>query len=214
MPTPRRGYYAQDGGRVPAVTRLLEPMKNADALAYWAWEQGRAGRDFRQVRDTAASAGTLAHAAVESWVRGWKFTWPTRPREVVTKARQSFANFREWVRQTKLKVTHTETPMVSEVHRYGGTPDALMLAGKRVLGDWKTSKGVYTSHLVQLAAYRGLWDEHHPEDPIQGFVLVRFDKEHGDFTQHFWSNLDVAWEAFLVLRRLYDLDKMLMERTR
>lgn len=213
MGRPRGGYFI-DGERVPATTRVIEPLKNADALAYWAWEQGKAGKDFRETKDAAASAGKLAHAAVESFVRGHKFEWPTRPRKVVEQAKQAFENFKEWARQVRLKVTHSEQPLLSRKYRYGGTPDAGMLGRKRIMGDWKTSKGIYTSHLVQLAAYKQLWDENYPDDPIEGFVLVKFDKEHGDFTHKFWTDLDDAWETFKLLRKLYDLDKKLQERVK
>lgn len=214
MGRPADGYYLADGTRVPSVTTIIGKMKDADRLMYWAWQQGKEGKDFRETRDAAASAGTLAHAAVEAEIHGDHFTWPTKPAEVVKKAKQAFANFQEWAMQTQLKVTHTEVPLVSEKHRYGGTLDAMILGSKRTLGDWKTSGGVYSSFLVQLAGYKILWEEHHPEDPVQGFVLGRFDKEHGDFAQYYWSDLADAEEAFLHLRALYELDKKLAKRVK
>jgi len=81
------------------------------------------------------------------------------------------------------------------------------------MGDWKTSNAIYPDHIIQLAAYKVLWEENHPDQPITGgFHLCRFSKEHGDFAHHFWSELDDAWEQFLLFRQAYDIDKKLKKR--
>ncbi len=67
--------------------------------------------------------------------------------------------------------------------------------------------------LIQLAAYNLLWLENHPDRPLTGgFHLCRFSKENGDFSHHYWPNLDDAREQFILLRRAYDLDKQLKKR--
>lgn len=207
-------YHLADGTRVPAVTRVLKPMKNADALMWWAWNEGKAGRDFRQTRDRAADAGTLAHRAVEAWVHGREPEWLGEP-DVVSRGQKAFGAFLEWTTQTNLIVTHTEIPMVSESYLYGGRPDAVLVSGHRAIGDWKSSDGIYPDMLVQLAAYGKLWQEVHPEEPLDGgFDLIRFDKTYGDFHHHHWNELETAWTAFLHLRALYDLEKELKQRAR
>jgi hypothetical protein len=69
--------------------------------------------------------------------------------------------------------------------------------------------------LVQVAAYGHLWRENFPSEPLNGgFHLIRFDKEFGDFHQHWWAELDEAWRAFLLLRELYEIEKELRVRAR
>lgn len=212
MPTQRKGYFLADGTRVPSVTTILSRFKDAGGLIHWAWDLGKQGKDYREERDKAADAGTIAHAAVEAWIHGQPFAFEGTE-EVAQKAQRAFGAFLEWADQTQLKATHTEIPLVSEKHRFGGTFDALLVRGKRAMGDWKSSNSVYPEYLVQVAAYGKLWEEAHPDEPIDGgFHLLRFDKTYGDFHHHWWGELDRAWEAFLHLRELYEIDKELKKR--
>jgi hypothetical protein len=80
--------------------------------------------------------------------------------------------------------------------------------------DWKTSNAIYRDYLVQVAAYKWLWEEVHPDQPLTGgFHICRFAKEHGDFSHHYYPNLDEAWEQFLLFRRAYEIDKQLKKRS-
>lgn len=219
MPTQRNGYFTQDGTRVPSVTTIIGRFKDAGPLMYWAWEQGKAGKDFRETRDAAATAGTLAHEAVEAHIRHepclLDFTPDEDTPEVMGRAHRAYQAFLAWERQTQLKVEQTELPLVSEQHRFGGTFDAILVNGARAVGDWKTSNGLYPDYLLQVAAYGKLWEENFPDQPITGgFHLLRFDKTYGDFSHHWWGELDAAWEAFLHLRALYELEKELKQRAK
>lgn len=216
MARPAEGYRLQDGSRVPGVTTITAGLKRADALIAWAWQEGKEGRDFRATRDAAASAGTLAHALVEAHIRGRTYAIPeaTDP-DVQRHAMTAFAAFREWAEQTRLTATHTELSLVSETYRYGGTLDALLIGGKRAMGDWKSSGDIYPEMLVQVRAYGQLWVENFPDAPLEGgYHILRFDKTHGDFTHRWWGELDEAWEAFLYLRELYELEKVLRHRAK
>lgn len=214
MPTQRAGYFLKDGTRVPSVTTVIGRFKESGGLIHWAWQLGKEGKDYREVRDQAADAGTMAHAAVEAWIHGQDYVWEGEP-ETVAKAQKSFQAFLEWADQTQLQVTETECAMVSEMHKFGGTPDAFTIRGKRACLDWKSSNSIYGEYLVQVAAYGQLWDENHPKDKIvSGFHLLRFDKTYGDFHHHYWADLSNGWEAFKHLRALYEIDKELKARAK
>ncbi len=204
---PTQPYKNAAGKRIPSVTTILSRFKEAGGLVHWAWDLGCQGIDYRKVRDDAASAGTIAHAMVEADIRG--IPQPEQngnDPEQWSKALSAFAAYLEWRRQTQLKPDQTEVSMTCECHQIGGTLDTIMVQGKRSLGDWKTANSVYPENLCQLAAYRHLWEQNHPDQPITGgFHLLRFSKEGGDFTHHFWPNLDDAWSAFEHMRVLYDL---------
>lgn len=207
-------YKLKDGTRVPSVTTVLGRFKDAGPLMWWAWQCGKDGKDFREERDRAAEAGTLAHAAVEAWVKRRDFAFTGDP-FVVEKAQKAFGAFLEWADQTKLKVDRTELPLVSEKYAYGGTFDAILLGAKRAMGDWKSSNGIYGEYLAQLAAYGQLWKENFPEEPIEGgFHLLRFDKTHGDFTHKWWAELEAGWNYFIRLREAYEYDKELRARAK
>jgi len=266
MPTPREGYYTKTGERVPSVTTILGRFKDAGGLINWSWKLAydplqqsvallrnydpeRAAAflatnplvraDYNKVRDGAADAGTLAHAAVEEHIKDQAalFTSSSKSKlkrlrfkpvdwialvkaldrpvddETISRAKNAFESFINWAGQSQLQVTHTEIRLVSEKHRFGGTPDAMFIHGKRALGDWKTSNSIYAEYLMQIAAYGILWEEHFPNDPITGgYHLLRFDKTYADFTHKHWSELETAKVAFLKLREVYELEKELKKR--
>lgn len=215
MPTQHKGYFLKDGTRVPSVTTVLGRFKDAGPLMYWAWQCGKDGKDFREERDRAADAGTLAHKAVEDFVHGAPVHIESADLETRRRAQTAFEAFKEWAAQTQLRVDRTELPLVSEQYRFGGTFDAILMGSKRAMGDWKSSNGIYPEYLAQLAAYGQLWRENFPEEPIDGgFHLLRFDKTHGDFTHKWWGELDAGWKYFLALREAYEQDKELKARAK
>jgi len=206
-------YRTKDGVRVPSVTTVLGRFKESGGLIHWAWECGKDGKDYREERDKAASAGTLAHEMVEAFVRG-----TDRPHHAVDpgierKAEQAFGAFKEWAGATRLQVTHPELRLVSERFAFGGTLDAILVSDKVAIGDWKTSNNVYGDYLCQVAAYGLLWEENFPDQPITGgYHIIRFDKEYGDFHHHAYPELDDARQMFLHLRDAYALDKRVSKR--
>lgn len=236
MGTLKGGYYLKSGERVPSVTTILGRFKESGALIDWAARMAskyvadnvpenptreqvmrlceEAKGNYRDVRDQSADAGTMAHIQVEHWIKGEPIVF-SGPEEVTKRAEKSFDAFIEWADQTQLQVTHTELALLSEKHRFGGTLDAMLVRGKRSLGDWKTSNGVYSEYLCQIAAYGILWEENYPDQPIEGgYHLLRFDKTYGDFKHHWWSELETAKKSFLLMRELYENDKELKKRAK
>lgn len=214
MGTKPGGYFLKDGTRVPSVTTILSRYKDSGGLIYWAWDLGKQGKDYREERDKAADAGTLAHQMIEQWAQGAQPS-VTGASDVVGKAHQAFNAFLEWAGQTHLQIIRSEVALISEQHRFGGTLDAMLVNGKLSLGDWKSANAVYADNLMQLAAYGVLWEEAHPDQPITGgFHLMRFSKNEGDFEHRWFGDLTDARECFLLLRQAYDYDKKLKTRVR
>jgi hypothetical protein len=215
MPTPKAGYYI-DGQRIPGTTTIIGRFKDSGALMYWAWQQGKEGKDFRETAEAAASAGTLAHLMVEDYLKDT--ITPTDPLisdDIRAKADSAFNAFLAWERQSNLKVISLEQPYVSHQHRYGGTPDGIVeVDGQLAILDIKTSSDVYRDHLIQVAAYRGLYEEVTGKQVTGGFHILRFAKENGDFSHHYYSELNDAWHMFLHLRAAYSLDLKLKKRAR
>jgi hypothetical protein len=160
----------------------------------------------------------------EAWVKGGN------PQTVLTEAldaktvvdrdafkRQAgsaYSAFEFWCKGTQLEIIDCEVQVISEAHRYGGTLDFIgRLDGKLVLGDFKTSNGVYPEMLCQLAAYAKAYEQCTDKQIDGGYHLLRFSKENGDFGHHYYPSLDDdAWPAFLHLRALYDLHEKLKKR--
>jgi hypothetical protein len=220
MPTPRKGYFLADGSQVPGTTTVLGRFKESGALLHWAWRRGKEHPDepLYAARDEAGSIGTAAHAMVEASIKGQD---PEAREELLAldesgreKARNAFGMYEAWASMSKLEIVDQEMQLVSERYRFGGTPDAIgLIRGELCLVDWKTSNGVFADYLLQLAAYRLLWEENHPDKPLTGgFHLCRFSKDHGDFAHHYYRELDSAREMFIHLRAAFEFDKELKKR--
>lgn len=214
---PRQRYKLADGTVVPSVTTILGRFKDSGGLIYWAWQQGMDGKDYRETRDEAAAAGTLAHAMIEARIHDTTHEAdPGTDPQVVEMALNAREQFDAWWSQHQIKLHTTEWRGVSERHRYGGTLDAIgEVGGELCLVDWKTSNGFYPDYLAQLAAYRELWNECNPASPIADlYYCCRFDKEHAEFAERKFSDLAPAWKYFLNCRESYELDKSLKAKLR
>jgi len=233
MPTPRLGYKAADGKKIPSVTTILK-IKDPGALINWAYRTGREHGVLEGQGQPAPSGlyegsdilaiGTCVHSMCEAWVKG------DEPMLVLEKALEeetvndkatfraqaasAYSAFEFWCKGTQLEIVDCEVAVISETHRYGGTLDFIgKLNGKLVLGDFKTSNGVWPEYLCQLAAYAKAYEETTGNKIDGGYHLLRFSKENGDFGHHFYPSLDDdAWPAFLHLRALYDLNEKLKKR--
>lgn len=219
---PARIYKTRDGCRVPSVTTIIGHRKaDCDALVHWAWKLGTEGKDWRAARDAAANAGTIAHGLVERAIKGKQFRLLSVAairgdfgcnEEIATKAHNAFAMFLKWAEQTELKIVESELSLVSEEHRFGGTLDSILVHGNPAIGDWKTSNAIRFDQLIQVAAYGHLYRGVNPEQPIAGYHIIRFAKETADFEHRYFGEVEDAWQAFLHLRVLYDLDAKLKQR--
>lgn len=221
MATPKKGYFTEDGLKIPGTTTIIGRFKESGALIRWAYNQGVAGVELYEKRDAAADIGTYVHTLVESCLRDGTVDVPPplgMTAENVARARSAFEAFQAWHRGSRLTIRPLEKHLVSEIHRYGGTPDAIAEEAdsqKLSLIDWKSSKSFYIDNLIQLAAYVNLWNENRPQRLITGGIhVVRFGKEGADFEHRYFPiehpKMGIAWKQFLLFRQAYDLDRYLM----
>jgi hypothetical protein len=225
MPHPTGGYKV-DGKKVPGTTTIISRFKDSGGLLYWAAEQGKAIErgeinSLYDKRDEAGEAGTICHLILEEYITVFS-TIPTAIEaaekfkvfpHVAEQALRGVQNYLNWEQSNKMKIVSAEEELISREYLFGGCLDCVFEHnGVYSLGDFKTSNSIYPDFLCQLAAYKILWDESHPDMPIHGFHLLRFSKEHADFAHHYWEELEDAREQFLLFRRAYDLDKILKKR--
>jgi hypothetical protein len=209
----RETYKLQDGTVVPSVTTVLGRFKESGGLLWWANQQGLAGKTLEEARVPAATAGTMAHDMVEAKINGRELPTLIGDADVVNKAKSAFAVYENWQSMSHLVIKHTEVSLVSETYRFGGRLDAMGTVNDVLcLVDWKTSNAIYSDYILQLAAYGLLWEENYPEHPIVGgYHLIRFAKEEGDFSHHYFPKLNAEREAFTVMvdlyRRVKDIDR-------
>jgi len=214
---PKEGYRLKDGTRVVGVTTVIGGCKlgGIEGLLVWANRLGQDGKSHREERDRAAEVGTVVHDLIEA--DALDRSPPVIPDEFREQVETGYGAYLDWKRHTRLELVETETSMVSEQHRFGGTLDAIGYCdGRLSVLDWKCSGAIYPDYIIQLAAYRELWRETRPDDAIEGFHLLRVGKEYGDFHHHSFppALIDEGWNAFLHMRRLYDIHARLKKATR
>ena len=201
-------YVHEDKKRVIGVTTVIDILNIP--LAKWANDHGLAGRDLSDARkwDRATDIGSYIHDLICATIHG--DTEPPPPEGLRPEQQEGLdkcvVRWRDWYKRTDLRFEATELPLVSNTHRFGGTLDAVARDPDERLAllDWKTSKRIYDSYLLQVSAYRLLWNETHEEQIDGGFHLVRFGKEVGDFEYRYYPELDECERVFLKVRELYD----------
>jgi hypothetical protein len=216
---PTHLYKDTDGKRVPSVTTIISRFKESGGLLYWANQAGLDGKTLDEARRPAADAGTMAHLLVEAHIHGQELPELVGEADVIAKAHAAFNAYLRWTKLTNLEIHHTEVPLVSAVHKFGGCLDAIGVAKAMDTGlaliDWKTSNSIWSDYLYQLAAYALLWNENYPDNPIKaGFHLCRFAKEEGDFAHHYFPSLEEEGKTFIMMRELYTRVKQAEKRVR
>lgn len=180
-------------------------MRVSDVLSQWGEGQenlcdwtARVGRSWRNIRDRAASIGTLTHEAIENCLRGDP-TPPSVPDDMKRNVEQATYAWSRWYQSKQDIVTlAVERTVVRQDLGVGGTADLWCeLDGVPTIVDWKTSSGIRKKHKVQLAAYWLLAEAEgfHPEQ----LAVVRLDRNFGVYEEKIWSTQQCQAERSLFL---------------
>ena len=206
-------YKLKNGSRVKGVTTILNNLGwNKNVLVAWARRTALARDDPDAVLKEAGAIGTLAHYLCECDIKGEEPELDDYSAEQIEKAENAFLGYLEWKKMTKPKYEAIELKMVSEKYKVGGTADFVArINNSLVLGDIKTSKGIYPEMTAQLAAYRKMYIEIQPKAKIESAMILKLDKNSGAFSHHFVgkSQLEWGWKVFEHCMALEELHKEL-----
>jgi hypothetical protein len=214
-------YKNKAGQKVKGVTTIIGNNLGwgTRGLMYWSWNCGMHQIQYKDMAKNAADSGTLCHyLCTDFYLQNLPLDENyvgTFTEDQQTKAWQGLESFKAWFVNNRFTIYRAEVNLVSEEFQYGLTPDCIVKtdSGELALVDLKTGKGPYESMLIQLAAYKHGWDENFPAEPLtQGFHLLRIGKEDASFHHHYWAELPGAWDAFLHLRALEEIQQMLKAR--
>lgn len=199
-------YKLANGERVPSVTTVLGIL-NKPALLEWAWKLGTEGIDYKAVRDTAADVGSLAHYLILCHLRGIEPDTSEYSQQVIDKAETCLIKFWDWEKEHTLKPVLIETPLVSELYRFGGTPDWFgLIDGTEETLDFKTGKAIYAEFFHQLAAYNQLLQEAGHVSKRARILRIGRDENEG-FEERVVTGLAKQWAVFLNCLNIYTLQK-------
>lgn len=217
-------YTIDENGRkvtVPSVTTVLKYSGDKGGLMNWYFQQGKEAARLEleenhppissvwNLPKGAAEIGTVAHAMIEADLAGVEFARGPYSDEVLAGAEMAFSSWQRFKSKRSWTPIGTEVALSSVEHRYGGTMDCVSLDEERAITDWKTGKGIYAEHVMQIAAYLHLWRENRPDEPIDSVAILRLSKTDGSIHLHDWPadspTIEAAWRGFLAARELYDV---------
>ena len=173
---------------------------------------------YSRKSEKACSIGNQVHEWAEDYVTAKIFD---RNKELILpkdiNARAGVIAFLEWDKEHDIKYLESERLVYSKEHNFVGIFDCMAeIDGKITLIDFKTSKRFYPMEMgMQTAGYQIAYEEEIGK--IDQRMIVRFDKETGEFESHIMKNDDLEKRLFLSalelkkgekeIKKLYKLNK-------
>lgn len=199
-----KNYYIKDKIKFDRITRVLGYLEPRE-LVEWKL---KLGVEAEAQSKKAIEVGSQVHKYCEQYIkRGIKNLPPSEPQEV----KNCFKAFKDWVDVYKPSVIDTEFTLFDTCNRVAGTCDLkVMLEGKIVYIDIKTSSKIYKKHWVQVSKYLEMdCIERHKGEATQNFrpAILRLDKnlgiyEYKEYEGNFFFYID-RFEDHLNLFRYY-----------
>ena len=122
-----------------------------------------------QTMGDAGLVGSQVHNLIEDYIHKG-----ITPEIHNAEIKKSFGKFKEWFdKQEGLEIVFTERKVLSRIHKFTGTLDALFKnkSGEHIIYDWKSSSGIRDSMLVQIYLYKICIKEELGIDVKQGIIV-------------------------------------------
>lgn len=198
-------YYYVDDEFYPGVTKILqEAMPTPYALRHWIGEVGNEKAEAKLNR--AADRGSRIHDACERLLLGQEIKlaeeFPDRKNQKLLVA------FVDWLGETQPQIaeeSHVEFVVASTL-KYAGTLDIYChIDGEPWIIDIKTSRNVYPSHFLQIAAYRNAFKEMTDIDANMGILHLKDTTKKGFqfVTEMKIGGKEVTTEDFMTVYDMY-----------
>lgn len=212
---PNSHRYKVNGESVKSVTGVLSII-NKPFLIQWAVNLAKGyllslltekrtitDRDvhdacslYDQVRTDATDVGHMIHEWCERFVKN-KMAGVSEILDIPDneQAQNGIQGFLGWYNAHKVEFLASEKMVYSRKNNYVGTYDTgFVLDGKKILGDFKSSKAIYAEAILQMIAYVMAHEEEHGET-YDGVMVLRFDKETGAFDTFQLMKTDALYQA-------------------
>ena len=185
--------YFWNDEQLPSATGITKLLTPANVIGLWSAKICseefkkliRAGVSYDEIELTkiadqikkapnqsmgdAGLIGTQVHNLIEDYIHKGIV-----PEIINTEIKKSFGKFKEWYdKQKGLEIVFTERKVLSRIHKFTGTLDALFKnkSGEHIIYDWKSSSGIRDSMLVQIYLYKICIKEELGIDVKQGVIV-------------------------------------------
>lgn len=152
-------YYNDAGEQIPSVTQIISII-NKQGIVQWANAMGFKRINAEKFMNEKAIVGSLLHDRISKFLKKEEYQ-PHLSTEINEKVDELFTQFMRWYNMANPTVIFSEETYIND--KYGGTIDLICGINRLIyLIDFKTSKKVHTTHLIQLGGYLNLLKELDP----------------------------------------------------
>ncbi len=156
--TDNRFYYTE-GAFVPSITTYLNAYpKGAE---YYSWIK-KVGEDADIIRDAAGERGSNVHKLIEQYNEGLKVSLISDDGRLNYSLSEwsMFTRYVEFREKFMPEILGVEMQLIDVELNEAGTLDLyIILQGKKLIVDIKTSNAIYDSYWLQVAAYKRLFEK-------------------------------------------------------
>ena len=190
---PIKHQYFWNDELLPSATTITKLLTPVQPLIMWANKMASeefkrlivAGQKYDEVQlaefytliknasnksmTSAGIVGTEVHNLIEDYIHKG-----IEPEIHNPEIKKSFGKFKEWFdAQEVLEIVFTERKVLSRIHKFTGTLDALFKnkSGDHIIYDWKSSSGIRDSMLVQIYLYKICIKEELGIDVKKGIII-------------------------------------------
>ena len=197
-------YLNSNGKEIVSVTTVLKIL-NKPELVQWANYMGFKKISTAKILKETAQIGTCVHHVIERLCENKISLIDLEDIEKKKQIKRAVKNFKNWDKDYKPKYIHNELRL--QCDSFGGTIDCICkIDDKKYMIDFKTSKQVYPTHFLQLAAYNYLYKLNTGKalDNVAVLVLDKKNKKY-NFTCMDIKYLEKYYEpVFFKLLSLYN----------
>lgn len=191
-------YYDIYGKEVPSVTTVLQII-NKPELIGWAHYMGTRQISIESILEKSSYFGNSIHDYLECYFTGGCYIPIFSELLNEEDYKKATNNFRWFMKDKTYKCILSEASRSNNV--FGGTLDYYGdFNGKRMLIDFKTSKDVYPTYLLQLGGYYELIKN---EVEVEGAGILIVNKKHCVMKEITLEKLKRYGEMFYILTNFY-----------
>lgn len=210
-------FYRINGEFYPSVTTILQVYPKGLGFAKWLVSNG-SWNEAEKVKEEAGDRGSKVHNAIVQIIKGRQLRLLNAKKEKVFsdeewKALLGFRNFWEDYRPVTLE---SEKIVYSKKFGFAGTVDwigSIEMPDKNkkktkclAMLDWKTSKGIYNSYLLQVSAYCYANAEMKGR-PVEALAVVQLgSKAKRVYSVKLVDDRKLCFKTFLACKAIWDFE--------
>lgn len=206
-------YKLKNGQEVPSVTTIIGNVLgfNKNILIQWSKSLAFKGINSDKIKDESALIGTSTHYLIETKILNEKINKDKLKhlsKEQLIQVTNAYKSWKKWEEEwCPEQFVHSELELVSEEYEFAGTVDIICKKNNELyILDNKTSNSLHMEMIIQLGAYKLLYEENYPEK-INHCGIIKIQKDKINYKLNIISNkaIKAGQKIFLNALEIYNL---------